>query len=105
MIHYKIENVDLWISVYKEESGLGTSNLARKHNNVLGMKHPKVRATTSTKSTSSGFANYESLKDCIVDLKLYQLYYLKGFTKEQTLNYLRNTYNKNKNYLYKILGY
>lgn len=102
---YKIENKELWYVVYREESGLGTSNLARNYSNLFGMKHPTVRATTSEGATKSGFATYDSAKSSVIDLKLYQLYYLKGFSKEQTLKYLRKTYNPDKNYLKKILGY
>ena len=102
MDKYKIENKELWLSVYQLESASGTSNLARTCNNIFGMKYPTKRATTAIGRTAEGFSIYMSIKDAVIDLKLFQLTYLKGFTREQTLKYLGESYAEDKNYLKKI---
>ena len=73
MDKYKIENKELWLSVYQLESASGTSNLARTCNNIFGMKYPTKRATTAIGRTTEGFSIYMSIKDAVIDLKLFQL--------------------------------
>lgn len=85
------------------ESGYGTSNLARNHNNYIGFKFPKSRTTTAIGQTKSGFAKYSSLRDCLLDFRIWQLYYTKGMSREQFKNYLNKNYSDKSNYFEKLL--
>jgi uncharacterized FlgJ-related protein len=60
----------------KLESGEFTNNLTRKGNNLFGMRHPKIRRTTSLGPTMraegrAGYAKFESIEKSVEDLLLY----------------------------------
>lgn len=99
-----IEHKAIVMSQYRIESGNGTSGLAIKHNNVMGMKLATNRPTTAVGSTESGFAIYDSVRDCIIDYALWQSSYCRGMSRTDYLKYLRRVYTKDNNYLYKLLG-
>ena len=100
----RFKHPDLIYLIWAQESGYGASNLARRYNNPLGLKTAKKRGSVSIGETGSGFAIYRHWKDAFVDLKIYQLRYLKGKTRQETLDYLRRIYSLDKNYLKKFLG-
>lgn len=99
-----IEHPEIVFLQFREESGNGTSNLARNHNNIFGMKVSSNRPTTAKGKTDSGFATYDSVRDCIIDYALWQQAYARGKTKREYLSYLRKVYIQDSNYLMKFLG-
>lgn len=66
----------LLIAQARFESGNYTNTLAKKHNNLYGMLHPRKRPTTSMGRLGRaegriGYAQFRSLEDCIDDQLLY----------------------------------
>lgn len=59
------------------ESGGYTNRLARLHNNVFSMQHPRIRKTTSLGplATAEGrpntYASYRTVREAVIDLFLY----------------------------------
>lgn len=92
---------------FVQESGRGTSRLAREANNLFGMKKHMRKESLAIGYTKSGFAVYRSWKDSIVDYLIWQLKYTaKIKSKKDYLKYLRSIYSNNeKKYLYEYLGY
>lgn len=99
----KFKYPDIVFKMYVQESGMGTSNLARNHNNVLGMKFPSKRPTLADGKTNSGFANYKTVRQSIWDFKLYELMYLSNKGRKEYMRYLKEVYSRDKTYLDKIL--
>jgi uncharacterized FlgJ-related protein len=67
------------------ESGHLKSFLCSENNNLVGMKHPRVRATTSL-GKKNGYAHYETWIDCVKDLYLWRkANNLIGSTEEELL--------------------
>jgi uncharacterized FlgJ-related protein len=54
------------------ESGWLKSRLAKKQNNLFGMKMPRKRETFATKKGKNNYAYYESWAHSVADYKLYQ---------------------------------
>ena len=94
---------DIVFKMYVQESGAGTSNLARNHNNVMGMKFPSKRPTLADGKTSFGFANYKTVRQSIWDFKIYEMLYLTGKSKSEYVRYLKDVYSRDKTYLDKFL--
>ena len=86
------------------ESGDLKSKLVLMNNNLLGMRHPKKRQTTSTKSTH-GYATYTDWYACLEDYVLYQQNVLKSknLSKKQYIAYLARTYAKDPQYKVKLI--
>lgn len=99
-----IEHPSIVMKQFREESGHGSSGLAVKFNNVMGMKYPSNRPTTATGKLPSGFAIYNSVRDCIIDYALWQQAYARGLEETEYLSYLRRVYTSDEKYLYKLLG-
>ncbi len=81
------------------ESGHLTSDLCKFNNNLLGMNVAHKRETTAL--NDSGFAEYKTWFDCILDYKLYQDNVLRKhphITKKQYIAYLGRTYAESPNY-------
>lgn len=86
------------------ESGHLKSNLSKTNNNLLGMKHPKQRATAS-KGVKNGFAHFENWKMCILDYAIWQAKFAKNCTnQEEYLELLSRVYASDKNYRDKIIS-
>lgn len=100
----RIEHKEVVLTQFKEESGWGTSGLAVKYNNVMGMKESNSRPTTATGKTDTGFATYDSVRDCLIDYALWQSSFARGLSEEEYLKFLRRVYTKDGEYLYKMLG-
>lgn len=94
---------DIVFKMYVQESGAGTSNLARNHNNVMGMKFPSKRPTLADGKTTSGFANYKTVRQSIWDFKIYEMMYLTGKSKSAYIRYLKDVYSRDKTYLDRFL--
>lgn len=80
------------------ESGFGTSQVAKKYNNLFGMDHPTRRKTLSTKCSGGRFATFTNWKCSVLDRVLWDFatfdkhipsknaYYNKITTKYNTEN-------------------
>lgn len=101
---FKFKYPDLVFHIYIKESGYGSSRLALEDSNLFGMKYPTKRYTRAIYKTSSGFAGYKSVKDCVLDLKLYELRYLQNKSREEYQRYLRDVYSLDENYFKIYLG-
>lgn len=71
-----IINQDYVIAQIRLETGNLTSQLCRENNNLCGMKLAKLRKTTATGQNEHGYATYKSWYDCVVDIGLWQQYYI-----------------------------
>lgn len=74
------------------ESGHGRSRFAKQFNNVIGMKFPERRKTTAIGKTKSGYAIYNSVEDCLEDLKIWSDMYLRGKGLIESKNYIQRVY-------------
>jgi hypothetical protein len=85
------------------ETGNLTSSLCREHNNIAGMKKPAVRRTTATGKTKSGYAYYDTWFDSIIDIGLFQQYYIqKGRDLSDYEKFLSGLYAEDPLYLVKL---
>jgi hypothetical protein len=85
------------------ESGDLNSRLFKRNNNMLGMKQPSKRETTSLGKTN-GYATYGDWYSCLEDYVLYQKSILskKHLTKKQYIAYISKHYAKDPEYKHKI---
>lgn len=99
-----IKYSDVVLAQVMLESGNLSSKLTRLNNNLLGMRHPKKRETTSLGS-NKGYAYYTDWYSCLEDYYLYQKAVLskKNLTKHQYINYLAKTYAKDPQYKAKLI--
>jgi len=81
----------------KLETGNYTSNIFEENNNLFGMKHPKQRPTLSI-GINRGSAVYEKWQDSVLDLRLWQEYYIKKGYDISDYDTLLKRFNSNKNY-------
>ena len=71
-----IINQDYVLAQIRLETGNLTSELCLKNNNLCGMKLAKMRKTTATGQSEHGYATYKSWYDCVVDIGLWQQFYI-----------------------------
>jgi uncharacterized FlgJ-related protein len=85
------------------ETGNLSSSLCREHNNMAGMKKPARRRTTATGKTKNGYAYYATWFDSIIDIGLFQQYYI---SKDRDLSdyekFLTGLYAEDPLYLTKL---
>lgn len=84
------------------ESGNFTSNLFKNHNNLFGMKLPKIRETVAIGRVKNGYAKYNSWSESIYDYFLWQNYMLSKkdiSTKKDYLVFINKIYAENKSYV------
>ena len=94
-----VENPEIVYGQALLESGHFSSTLFLESNNLLGMKHPKVRETLST-GEFKGFSVYANWLDCVKDYALWQKYYKdKGHNMEDYYAFLGNVYCPEENYV------
>lgn len=102
-----IVNVPIFVAQTILETGYYKSDLFKNGNNLVGMKHPKVRKTTSLgKYDKSGHAFYESIEKCIDDYKKWQnaREIKKELTHEEYCDLLiQKKYAEDKRYKTKLL--
>lgn len=85
------------------ESGHLKSFLCEQNNNLTGMKHPRVRETTSL-GKKNGYAHYESWIDCVKDIYLWRKENnLIGVSENKLLNILKRKYAEDPNYTKKLV--
>jgi len=96
-------NAEYTIKQIYLESGHLKSFLCGKNNNLTGMKHPRVRETTSL-GKKNGYAHYESWIDCVKDLYLWRKENnLIGVSEKKLLNILKRKYAEDPNYTKKLV--
>jgi uncharacterized FlgJ-related protein len=96
-------NAEYTIKQIYLESGHLKSSLCIDNNNLTGMKHPRVRETTSF-GRKNGYAHYESWIESVKDLYLWRkARNLIGANKEELLNSLERTYAEDPNYTKKLV--
>lgn len=100
-----VQHADVVYAQIMLESANLKSTLFRTNNNMLGMKHPKRRLTTSMGS-KNGYAHYEDWYSCLEDYVMYQGFVLrnKTMTRSQYLSYLKKNYAKDPRYKQKLLA-
>lgn len=88
----------------KLESNNLKSNLVKTNKNILGLKVAAQRFTFATNNHDYGaFAKYETIEDCILDLKSWQIqsaFYIT--TEEEYFNLLGKVYCTDINYVNRI---
>lgn len=92
----------------REESGNLKSDLAVKHNNILGVKpRSKGKKTYATSKLKNGYSGFKTKQDCLRELKLWQREHeVHKLSKRQYIRLLRKVYaNGDRNYLKKYIGY
>lgn len=86
------------------ESNYFKSKLCIEDNNMFGMRVPAQRFTFATNPHDySNYAKYNSLEDCILDYKAWQMQNAYNITTEEGyFNLLRNIYAEDPNYVDKL---
>lgn len=79
----------------KLESGCFNNNLTKKHNNLFGMRHPRIRKTYSIGAYAraekrNGYASYNSIDSCVTDF-IYYYRSIKAYdtTVEQYVKHIK----------------
>ena len=85
------------------ETGNFTSAIFLENNNLLGMKHPRVRPTTSL-GTNRGHAVYHHWTESVEDYLLWLRYYKdRGWDTQDYFRFLRKVgYAEDPYYIYKL---
>ncbi len=84
------------------ESGNFESRLFKNHNNLFGMRFPKVRKTTATGENKRGYARYKDWDDSVLDYYFWQKFFLRkkdASNKEEYLNLLDDIYAEDESYV------
>lgn len=86
------------------ESDHFKSNLAKRNNNLFGMKLPRVRETTAIGKGRSGYAKYETWEDSVKDYLHWQNHMVKNKnkTRSEYFKLLGRIYATDKNYEIKL---
>jgi uncharacterized FlgJ-related protein len=96
-----LEHPEIVFAQIRLESGNLESRLSRENNNILGMKHPRQRPTTSL-GERLGFASYTSWKECIFDYMIWQSRYAKKLSKNEYFQLLDKVYAEDGSYEKKL---
>lgn len=97
-----INNIEIVVSQAILETGTFRSDIFNKNNNLFGMKHPRVRPTTSLGS-DMGHAVYEHWTCSVKDYKLWYYYMTKKRKYDNYMAFLTSVgYAEDYNYLFKL---
>jgi uncharacterized FlgJ-related protein len=95
-------NAEYTIKQIYLESGHLKSSLCEQNNNLTGMKHPRVRQTTSL-GKKNGYAHYENWIQCVKDIYLWRKENkLLVVSENKLLNILEKKYAEDPNYTKKL---
>lgn len=101
---HRIKFSRIILAQIKLESNNLKSNLVKTNKNILGLRVAAQRFTFAVNAHDYGaFAKYESIEDCILDLKSWQIqnaFYIT--TEEEYLNLLSKVYCTDANYVNRI---
>lgn len=84
------------------ESGNFESRLFKNHNNLFGMRFPRVRETTATGKNKRGYARYKNWDDSVLDYYFWQSFFLRkkgASNKEEYLDLLDDIYAEDESYV------
>lgn len=100
-----IQHPDIVYAQIIIESANLNSKLYKTNNNIIGMKHPKRRLTTS-EGSKNGYAYYKDWYSCLEDYAIYQQYVLKDkiVSRSQYLYFLKKNYAKDPKYKQKLIA-
>lgn len=100
----KIKFSHIVLAQAKLESNNFTSSLIKTNNNMFGMKVAATRFTFATNAHDYGnYAKYESLTDCILDYKAWQMQQAYNITNDEAyFNLLANIYAEDPKYVEKL---
>jgi flagellum-specific peptidoglycan hydrolase FlgJ len=100
-----IKYVDVVYAQIMLESANLKSKLFKTNNNMIGMKHPRIRLTTSLGS-KHGYAHYKDWYSCLEDYAMYQNNVIgnKHMTRSQYIAYLKKRYATDPRYKQKLLA-
>lgn len=100
---YNLQHPDIVFAQAVLETGHFKSNIFRTNNNLFGMRHPKVRPTTSL-GAQSGHAKYRSWQESVEDYSLWQSFcFKKKVNRLDYLSYLSRNYAEDTSYVLKLL--
>lgn len=98
MLQINIKFPHIVLAQAKLESANFTSNQFKKNNNIFGMKIAKRRPTMNV-GGKSGFAKFNSWRDCVIDYAFFQASYMRKIkTEDEYLEYLEENYASNPMY-------
>jgi len=101
---HRIKFSRIVLAQIKLESNNLKSNLVKTNKNILGMRIAAQRFTFAINSHDYGaFAKYETIEDCILDLKSWQIqqaFYIT--TEEEYFNLLSKVYCTDANYVNRL---
>jgi len=96
-------NAEYTIKQIYLESGHLKSFLCIENNNLTGMKHPRLRETTSL-GPKNGYAHYQNWIESVKDLYLWKKKYnLIGVNEKEILSTLERKYAEDPNYTKKLV--
>lgn len=98
----EIQHPSIVISQARLESGNYKSNIAKKNNNIFGMRMPRVRETTAL-CESNGYAYYDNWIESLKDYGLWQKKYAYNKTESEYFDILLKKYSEDSNYIQKIM--
>jgi uncharacterized FlgJ-related protein len=94
---------DIALAQAEIESANFTSKIFKESNNLFGMKQSRRRPSTAL-GEEFGHAYYSTWKESVLDYALYNATFLsKVNTQEEYLQYLRQNYAEDPNYINKLL--
>jgi len=95
-------NAEYTIKQIYLESGHLKSFLTKENNNLTGMKHPRIRETTSL-GRKNGYAYYKNWIQCVKDLYLWRKENnLIGVNERTLVKILKRKYAEDPNYTRKL---
>ncbi len=94
----KMKHIDIVMKQAILESCNFKSKIFLENNNLFGMRLPSNRITTAI-GENLNFAVYEKWEDSVIDYGIYQSTYLRKFNRQQYIEFLKNNYAENKNYV------
>lgn len=97
---------DIIMAQYRLESKMGTSDVAKRDNNLFGMKKAWSRKSVRCKSTDrKGYAVYNNWQLSVIDRILWEESVFKGTkpTRQEYLAKIKAIYAEDQNYISKII--
>lgn len=99
---------DIIMAQIQTESGFGTSDVAKKANNLLGMKKTNSRKTTQIKNTDyRGYGKYTNWESCLIDRVMwdYEVFGSKKPSRNVYIEKLNARYGEAEGYGYSMDRY
>lgn len=96
---------DIKMAQIKIESGFGSSQLAKRSNNICGMRKTTSRETTQIKKhDSNGYGVYNNWESCVIDMVLWDkaVFGNRKPTRQDYIKHLNDLYSETDNYGNKV---